>query len=123
MYRQKITQILLRLSIAIVLLYAAIAATIKPYDWIGFIPHFATTILPASTLLVLFSLYQVILGGWILSGWNVKYAGLLSAVTLLAIIFTNAAQWDILFRDFAIFFSSLALAISGSEKKEDIKHQ
>lgn len=116
MYNQKITQLLLRLSIAIVFLYAAIAATLQPYNWIGFIPHIATILLPAKTLLVLFSLYQIFLCGWILSGWNVKYAGITAAITLFAIIVSNAAQLDILFRDFAIFFASLALATSGSKK-------
>lgn len=116
MHNQKIVQVLLRLSISIVFLYAAIAATLQPYNWIGFIPHFAISILPASTLLIIFSIYQVVLSGWILSGWKLNYAGFLAAATLLIIIVSNFAQLDILFRDFAIFFSSLALIFTEQKK-------
>lgn len=113
----------LRLSIASVFLYAAVAATLQPYNWIGFIPQFITVLAPASILLIGFSLFQLVLGTWILSGWKSLYASLLASLTLLAIITANWGDLDVLFRDFAILFASLALAASsfggkGQKKKK-----
>lgn len=105
-----LVSLFLRLSIASVFLYASVAATLQPYNWVGFLPQFATTIIPASVLLPLFSLYQLVLAVWILAGWKTFYAGLLSCLTLLGIIVANWGDIDILFRDFAILFASLALA-------------
>lgn len=106
----KLVSLFLRLSIASVFLYAAVGATLQPYNWIGFLPQFATNIIPASVLLPLFSLYQLILAIWVLTGWKTFYAGLLACVTLLGIIVANWGDVDVLFRDFAIFFAALALA-------------
>ncbi|HET9946701.1 MAG TPA: hypothetical protein VFQ63_01425 [Patescibacteria group bacterium] len=118
MNNQKATLFLLRLSIASVFLYAAIAAILQPFNWIGFIPQFATTIAPASVLLLLFSLYQLTLSIWIASGWRPFFPSLLAAFTLLAIIGANWGDIDILFRDFAIFFAALALATASYKKNK-----
>jgi uncharacterized membrane protein YphA (DoxX/SURF4 family) len=112
----KAVNILLRISIASVFLYAAIAATLQPQNWLYFIPQFAKDLLPEDLLLHGFSLFQLILSLWILSGKYTFYAASLACLTFLAIIAANFNSLDILFRDFAIFFSSLALAV-GSYKK------
>jgi len=113
---KKLPLLFLKLSIASVFLYAAVAATVQPFNWIGFIPQFATHIAPAELLLRFFSLYQLILALWILSGWKQLFSSCLSAVTLLGIIGANWGDIDILFRDFAIFFAALALAFSSKRK-------
>lgn len=118
MENPKIVHLLLRFSIASVFLYAAVAATLEPFNWIGFIPQVFTTIAPASLLLVGFSLYQLILAVWILSGWKAFYASLLAAVTLVGIITANWGDIDILFRDFAIFFAAFALAVGSFSPKK-----
>ena len=112
MNNSKLVIILLRLSIASVFLYAAVAATLEPSNWIGYVPPFAYKIAPANTLLVGFAIYQVILVLWILTGWKSLYSSLLAAITLLGIISANWGDIDVLFRDFAIFFAALALAAS-----------
>ena len=117
MNNPKIVTLLLRLSIASVFLYAAVAATLQPYNWIGYMPMFPGKIVPVETLLHGFSLFQFILAIWILSGWKGLYSGLVAAVTLVAIIGVNWGDIDILFRDFAIFFAALALAASSIKKK------
>lgn len=111
--------ILLRLSVASVFLYAAIAATLEPYNWIGYLPQQLRNMFPAATLLHGFSLYEFLLAVWVLSGWKTFYAAILSSITFLGIIGANYAQLDVLFRDFAIFFSSLALAFA---TKDNNKH-
>ena len=116
MNRSKTVLWLLRIALATVFLYAAIAATLQPYNWIGYLPPLAQTMLSAQTALNLFSLFQVVLSLWLLSGWKTSYAAIVSAATLAGIILANVTQLDILFRDFAIFFAAIALAV-GSVKK------
>jgi|SRR6185369_979041 len=116
MNNPKTVIILLRLSIASVFLYAAVAATLHPIDWIGYMPPVGK-IVPLKTLLLGFSLYEFALSVWILSGWKGLYSGLLAAVTLVGIIVVNWGDIDILFRDFAIFFAALALAASSLKNK------
>jgi len=118
MNNQKLVIFFLRLSIASVFLYASIAATLQPANWIGYLPQFARNLAPASLLLLGFSFYQVALGLWLLSGWKTLYSALLAAITLLAIIFVNLNQVDILFRDFAIFFAAIALALSAGKTRK-----
>ena len=110
MKNKKAVLILLRLSIASVFLYAAVAATLQPDNWADYLPTPVRNALGDSLSLTLFSIYQAVLALWILSGKKTLYAASLAALTLLAIIGVNFHQTDILFRDFAIFFSALALA-------------
>lgn len=118
MHHQKIVLLLLRISIASVFLYAAVAATLQPFNWIGYIPQAVRNILPSQILLGGFSLYQLLLSMWILTGWKSLWAATFSAVTLLSIILVNSTQLDILFRDFAIFFAAVALAVGSSKEKK-----
>ena len=101
---------LLRVGLAIVFLYAAVASFIEPDAWIGYLPIFLRHIFPASILLGGFSIYEILLSLWLLSGKKTLYAASLSAITLIGIIFANIGALDIIFRDFAILFSALALA-------------
>src|SRR5476649_1308116 len=111
MNNQRFVFFLLRLSIGSVFLYAAIAATLEPFNWIGYIPQFAQAIVPGHILLLGFSLFQLLLAVWILSGWKSFYSASLASITLIGIIVANIGEIDILFRDFAIFFAAIALAI------------
>lgn len=108
--------LLLRIGIAVVFLYAAVAATLQPFNWIGYIPPVLRAIFPADLLLMGFSGFQVLLALWVLSGWKTLYAASLAAITFVAILVVNIGQIDIVFRDIAIFFAAVALAV-GSTKK------
>src|SRR3989344_6435365 len=89
----------LRLGIAAVFLYAAIASFLTPNNWIGFLPGWLKNIISGTALLVIFSAYEIILSLWILSGKKTFYAGILASITLFLIIITNITHLDILFRD------------------------
>ena len=102
---------LLRVVFTTVFLYAAIASFLDPTAWVGFLPQWRRAIIPGSILLPLFSVYDIALSLWILSGKKVFYGALLAAATLLAIMVTNMGALDIIFRDIAIFFAALALAV------------
>lgn len=67
-------------------------------------------LLPGSTILTVFSVYQILLALWILSGWKTFYPSLLAALTISGIIIFNLGALEIVFRDIAIIFAALALA-------------
>jgi len=116
MKNTKIVLILLRLSIASVFLYAAVDATMHPDLWVGYFPPFVTMLLPLETALIFFSLFQAALSIWILTGWKNFWSALIAAITLLGIIGANVNDLNILFRDFAIFFAAVALAVATYKK-------
>ena len=117
MKNEKLALFLLRLGIASVFLYAAIAATIEPSNWVGYLPQFLRSIFPAQTLLNLFSAYQVVLSLWLLWGKKLLYPSVLSVLTFIAIITANINQLDIVFRDIAILFAALSLAVVSKDSK------
>ena len=108
--KENMPPFLLRIGLALVFLYAAIAATLDPFSWIGFFPQWLRGIFPAGFLLVGFSVYQLFLGLWLVSQYKTFYAAIFSAGTIFAIIFFNIGDLDIIFRDVAILFAALALA-------------
>jgi len=99
----------LRLGIGTVFLYATLSAFLQPSLWVGFLPRWLTAFLNENILLFLFALYQITLSVWLFSSWKTDKAALVAALTILAIIIVNISLLDIVFRDLAIFFSSLAL--------------
>lgn len=104
-------KLLLRIGIAFVFFYAALGSILNPDNWIGYFPAFLKQLLPQNILLISFSIYELFLGIWLLSHKKIFYASLLSAVTLTGIIIFNLPQIDITFRDIAIVFASISLAL------------
>ena len=108
--KQNISAWLLRIGLATVFLYAVISSTLNPSDWVGFMPSFATKIVEAATLLKVFSIFELFLSLWLLSGFYTRYAALVAAVMLAGIVFTNFSLFAISFRDIGLIFAALALA-------------
>ncbi len=113
MHNPRLVNILLRLSVASVFFYAGLASLLDPYSWMGYLPPVLRSMFPENLLLMFFSVYELALAVWVLSGWKTFVSASLAALTLLIIISVNYAQMDILFRDLAIFFAAGAL-IAGS---------
>ncbi len=111
MKKDALASLLLRLGLVAVFGYAAVAATLRPNDWVGFMPQFLTRLIPALTLLKIFSAYEIVLAVWLLTGWEVFYAAVLSALTVAGIMVANPGALDITFRDIAILLGALALAV------------
>lgn len=101
----------LRVGLALVFLYAAIASFLNPGAWGAYIPSWIGVIVPISLFLTLFSLYEIVLALWLLSGKYTFYAAMLAGATLLGIIFPNMGDLDVIFRDVAIFFAAVALGL------------
>lgn len=106
----RLPSFLLRIGLAVVFAYAATASFLDPITWVGYFPRFLREIVPGETLLPIFSVYEIGLALWLLSGVRVFPAALLSAATMAAIVIPNMAVLDVVFRDVAILFMALALA-------------
>lgn len=101
----------LRIGLATVFLYAGISAFLNPTVWIGFIPSWVTDIFPGTILLFAHATFDVLLALWLLFGKKVFYASIAAGLMLLTIIIFNVGALDIVFRDIAILFAAVALAI------------
>lgn len=108
---KKETEILLRLALAFVFVYAAISSIMNPSSWIGFLPQRLDAIWPLQNWLIAFSICEIILALWILSGWKLLWSSLIAAAFLFAIVTVNLMAFDIVFRDLALGLSAMALAV------------
>jgi len=113
MERDKLASLLLRLGIAFSFFYVVIASFLNPTSWIGFFPSF----LQNESILIVFSIYEVIIGLWLMWGKKVFYAAILSAWTMLGIIVFNFGALDIVFRDVTILLAAVALAVLSYEQR------
>ncbi len=105
--------IFLRIGVAFVFLYAAVAAFVEPYAWIGYLPLFLRYMVRGEILLPMFSIAEIVLALWLLWGRWLFYSAAIASLMLIGIIFFNFGALDIVFRDVAILCSSAALMIMG----------
>ncbi|MDE2144817.1 MAG: hypothetical protein KGJ01_02525 [Patescibacteria group bacterium] len=108
---KKEAEILLRLALAFVFIYAAASSILNPSSWIGFLPMGLGKTWPLMNWLIVFSAFEVLLSLWILSGWKLFWSSLTAAIVLFAIIITNLMAFDIVFRDLGLGVSAMALAV------------
>jgi uncharacterized membrane protein YphA (DoxX/SURF4 family) len=109
--RNQAPQLLLRAGLAVIFLYAAISSFANPQDWVGYLPPILTDHIESDTVLHIFSVYEIFLAACLLLGLYVRYVALLCAATLAGIVFSNFSLFQITFRDIALIFSALALAV------------
>lgn len=96
-------------------LYAAVASLLAPREWIGYLPSFLTEAISGSVLLKVFSVIEIALAAWLLSGVYVRYAALACAAMLIGIVVSNFNLFAISFRDIGLTFAALALAMMEEE--------
>lgn len=109
---------LLRIGLSVMFLYAAIDGFINPENWIGYLPHIATTIIPAAKLLTVYKIYELVLAALLLSGRKILWVASLTALTFIGIIVSNLnTEFAIIFRDIGLFMSACALIALHIEKK------
>lgn len=106
---------LLRIGLATMFLYAAISSFLQPNEWLGYLPGFVLTMFDGELVLKLFSVIEIALAAWLLSGVYTRYAALLAAIMLLGITVSNFSLLAISFRDIGLAFAALALAALSDE--------
>ncbi|MBI4086108.1 MAG: DoxX family membrane protein [Candidatus Liptonbacteria bacterium] len=106
---KNLPSIALRLGLAFVLSYAAVSSLLEPQNWVGYFPRFLFSILPERFLLPGFSIAQIILAVWLLSGRRLKWASLVSAGMMAGITLFNLNLFEVTFRDVGLFFMAVAL--------------
>lgn len=111
----KLAALVLRLGLAFVLAYAAIAGWRQPAAWVGYLPAIATNHFDARTLLKIFAVYELIVAAWLLINWRVRYAAILVGLTMVGAIFSNLQVFVITFRDVAIACAAGALFLLTTE--------
>jgi uncharacterized membrane protein YphA (DoxX/SURF4 family) len=109
---------LLRAALALVFLYASVSSFLSPQDWVGYFPQLLRDIVPDTILLPFFSVYELALAVWLLSGWLTKYAALLAIATLGGIVAANFQLFLITFRDMALMLAALALFFLEKDKEK-----
>ncbi len=112
MSRVSVSELLLRIALALAFLYPPISALSDPYSWIGYFPSFLTDLAGSNAVLMLhaFGVVEAAIALWILFGKRIFIPSSIAALMLLAIIAFNFPQFPILFRDVSIALAALALA-------------
>ncbi|OGE84442.1 MAG: hypothetical protein A2846_02665 [Candidatus Doudnabacteria bacterium RIFCSPHIGHO2_01_FULL_49_9] len=111
--KDRLISFLLRIGLASVFLYAALAAFMDPDTWANFLPKFLRDMFPDQIryFLMAFSLYELALVAVLLLDKFVYWAAIFSALTMVGILVFNAQGMDVIFRDVAIMFMAAALAV------------
>ena len=103
--------LVLRIGLAFAFLYPPLNAIGNPESWIGYFPHFLRGIVPDMVLLHSFGAVEVVIALWLLSGWRIFWPSSLAALMLLAIVFFDFSDFEVLFRDVTIATIAIALAV------------
>lgn len=117
--RVSVPELLLRASLALSFIYPPIAAFIKPYDWVGYIPTGLQDLVAPHTLLFLHGIgvIEIALALWIVFGKKIFAPSVVAGAFLIAIVIMNPTQFDILFRDVSLVGIALALMYLHRSKK------
>jgi len=113
---ERLVSFFLRTGLAVGFLYAALSSFLDPNAWVGFLPLEARAVISGQVLLVLFSLYEIALALWLLSGRAVRNAAWVSIATMTLIILFNLPSLDIVFRDLVILAAAAALLAHHSKR-------
>jgi uncharacterized membrane protein YphA (DoxX/SURF4 family) len=108
----RLSDLVLRASLAFAFLYPPLDALRDPDTWLGYFPGYLHGIVPDPMLLHGFGLIEVVIALWVLSGWKILLPSLGALAILLAIVFTHPHGFDTLFRDLSIAGIALSLAIT-----------
>lgn len=110
MQNAKLPMIFLRVGLAFVFIYAAVAMSFSPSKYVFYFPDFIRQLSPSDSLLIhSFSVFEILLSAWLLSGIQVFFSAYISALVLIGIVVFNLDEFNILFRNVAIIMGALSL--------------
>lgn len=106
---------LLQIGLAAVFVYTGVGGLLQPDFWIGYLPTFLGNLIAPNVLITLFAMYELLLAIWLLSGLWLRWASLVTALTLTGIVLLNLSSFIVTFRDIGLIFMALALIFVAKE--------
>ncbi|MDR3581724.1 MAG: hypothetical protein P4L67_00415 [Candidatus Pacebacteria bacterium] len=100
---------ILRWGLAFVFFYAAIASVTRPERWVIYVPSFVSSVVAPQSFLVAFSLYELVLAGFLFSGRKLFWSSLFAVITLAAVVVVDFSLMALVFTDIGLAFAALAL--------------
>lgn len=102
--------LLLRIGLALVFIFAGVSAFLSPTDWIGYIPEIIEDYgMTRELALQLHAAGDIFLGAWILSGIAGSWAGFFAGTWLIVItVVSGPSLLLITFRDVGLAFAAFA---------------
>ena len=106
---------IIRISLALVLLWFGIDEIINPENWFGYIPSWLTSILPLDigTFIIMNGIFEIIVGFLLLIGLHTRIIAFIAALHLLSITIAVGYN-DIAVRDFGLTLMAVSLIFSGA---------
>ena len=107
--------VIIRISLALVLLWFGIDEIINPENWFGYIPSWISNNLPFSLdfFISLNGIFEIMIGGLLLIGLHTRIIAFIAALHLLSI--TIAVGYNgIGIRDFGLTMMAVSLIFSGA---------
>ena len=106
---------IIRIGLALVLLWFGIDEIINPENWFGYIPSWLTSILPLDigTFIIMNGIFEIIVGFLLLIGLHTRIIAFIAALHLLSITIAVGYN-DIAVRDFGLTLMAVSLIFSGA---------
>src|SRR5579864_8086364 len=120
--RQKIMELVIQSGIAFAFLFAAVAAFLDPFTWIQYFPGFLRDHFGDETIIRLFSLSEIVLALWILSGKKIFISSLVAAFYFLLIVISNLFYFSIVFSNVSLLLVSFSLAVKHYPRVRIVKN-
>lgn len=108
-------KIILRISLSLLFLWFGISQIYSTNDWVGFVPSFASNIIPATTIVLINGAFEILFGLMMLTGFYLKISAFLLAVHILPIAYSMGFS-SIAVRDYAITLATFSLIFFGPDK-------
>lgn len=104
------SQLVARLGLAAIFIYAGVSIFLKPDDWVGFIPTWVTELSPLTSLqmMQLHAVFELALAALLLANWKTRFVGLVAALDLLSILLLYGVD-PVTFRDIGLVALALTL--------------
>ena len=112
---KKYSTTIIRIGLALVLLWFGIDEIINPQNWFGYIPPWIASIMPLNleTFILLNGIFEIIIGILLLIGLYTRIIAFIAALHLLTI--TVAVGYnEIGVRDFGLTMMAISLVFSGA---------
>lgn len=106
---------IIRISLALILLWFGIDEILNPQNWFGYIPAWLSSVLPFSlnTFIILNGIFEIIIGSLLLIGFYTRIIAFIAALHLFFITIAVGYN-EVGVRDFGLTMMAISLIFSGA---------